>query len=367
MRVILVAGARPNFPKVAPLMWEMERYNGEHGAIFDTILVHTGQHYDFEMSQVFFQDLGLPQPDIHLGVGSGTHAEQTGRVMVAFEKILLESEPDFVVVVGDVNSTLAAALAAAKLHIPVGHIEAGPRTWDRRMPEEINRVLTDHLSDLLFAPTSDAVENLQREGIASERIFHVGNIMADTLLSLRERAAHRPLLAELGIANSEYVLLTLHRPDNVDDPDKLLGLLDAAEEISRLIPVVFPVHPRTRKQMQELGYSTERSNSRGLRLISPVGYLDCLSLEMNAKFVMTDSGGMQAETTILDVPCLTLYAVSGWTDTLTSGTNTVVGTAPPGIVEAAMRVLQGEAKQGKRPPLWDGLAASRIVDVLVER
>jgi UDP-N-acetylglucosamine 2-epimerase (non-hydrolysing) len=365
MKIILVCGARPNFMKIAPLWRAMLAFNEGQGEFFTPTLVHTGQHYDYEMSRVFFEDLGLPEPDIYLNVGSGTHAEQTGRVMIGFEKVLLEDRPDLVVTVGDVNSTLAASLVAVKLHVPAARIEAGTRMFDLSIPEEANRICSDLASDYLFTPCREASDNLRKEGIPEERIFFVGNIMADSLLFSKEKASQRQVLSQLGLKKGGYALLTLHRPDNVDDKASLARLLEVADEISRRITVVFPAHPRTQKSLREFGFDRDKQGEKGrLRIISPLGYLDFLNLEMNAKFVMTDSGGVQTETTVLDVPCLTLYDTIAWRVTIEEGTNTMVGTQPARIVAEAAKVLDGGGKKGKRPELWDGKTAERIIETL---
>jgi UDP-N-acetylglucosamine 2-epimerase (non-hydrolysing) len=365
MKIILVCGARPNFMKIAPLWRAMLAFNEGQGEFFTPTLVHTGQHYDYEMSRVFFEDLGLPEPDIYLNVGSGTHAEQTGRVMIGFEKVLLEDRPDLVVTVGDVNSTLAASLVAVKLHVPAARIEAGTRMFDLSIPEEANRICSDLASDYLFTPCREASDNLRKEGIPEERIFFVGNIMADSLLFSKEKASQRQVLSQLGLKKGGYALLTLHRPDNVDDKASLARLLEVADEISRRITVVFPAHPRTQKSLREFGFDRDKQGEKGrLRIISPLGYLDFLNLEMNAKFVMTDSGGVQTETTVLDVPCLTLYDTIAWRVTIEEGTNIMVGTQPARIVAEAAKILDGGGKKGKRPELWDGKTAERIIETL---
>ncbi len=364
--------------KIAPLMQAIDKHNRSSGSSsIEPILVHTGQHYDYEMSETFFEDLELPEPDIYLGIGSGTHAEQTGRVMIELEKVLFKEKPDLVVVVGDVNSTLAAAIAAVKLHIPVAHVEAGLRMYDLTMPEEVNRLLTDDVSDYLFTPSPDADENLRREGIPEERIFLVGNIMVDSLLSNKERAANRQILHQLGLEGQDYAVLTFHRPDNVDDEQTFSRIILTLREVSEKIPIVFPIHPRTSKNVKEFGLENffrwlepSRAASigkNGIYLTAPLGYLDFLKLMMNSKFVMTDSGGIQAETTVLNIPCLTLYRATGWTVTITKGTNLVVGTEPVRIIEEALKILEGKGKGGGAPKLWDGKTAERIVDVLIRR
>ena len=355
IRVLAVAGARPNFMKIAPLMREL-------GArpCFEHFLVHTGQHYDDAMSESFFRDLGIREPDVNLGVGSGSHAEQTGHVLIKLEALLLELRPRAVLVVGDVNSTLAATLAAVKLHIPVAHVEAGLRSGDREMPEEINRILTDAVSTWLFTTEEAGRMNLEREGVAPERIHLVGNVMIDSVLANLERARARDTLARLELEPGEYALLTLHRPSNVDDPAKLRMLFDALETIHRAIPIVFPVHPRTTAAIEDrlAGLRPE------LRLTEPLGYLDFLSLMADARLVLTDSGGVQEETTALGVPCLTLRENTERPVTVSEGTNTIVGGDPEKIVNEARRILAGQGKKGRVPHLWDGRAAARIVDVL---
>ncbi|MBM4447582.1 MAG: UDP-N-acetylglucosamine 2-epimerase (non-hydrolyzing) [Chloroflexi bacterium] len=365
MKIILVVGARPNFMKVAPLIRAISKYNNASKAKnIGTILVHTGQHYDYEMSQIFFEDLELPRPDIHLGIGSGTHAEQTGKIMVEFEKVLLKEKPDLVIVFGDVNSTLAAALAAVKLHIPVAHVEAGLRSYDKTMPEEINRLLTDHVSDYLFTTSGYDDDNLSKEGIPTERIFCVGNIMVDSLLHCKDMTAHLDTLSRLRLKKKGYALLTLHRPSNVDEKDSLMNIMIAITKISERIPVVFPAHPRTQKMLKELSFQSPITNHQ-LLITSPVGYLNFLNLEMNAKFVITDSGGIQVETTVLGVPCLTVLGSPVWTITHRQGTNTLVGKNSQKLVEEALKILTSKSKsEPKSPALWDGKAAERIVAIL---
>ena len=360
MKVIHVVGTRPNFMKVGPIMVEMARYEG----IFHQILVHTGQHYDDGMSQVFFADLGLPQPDIYLNVGSGSHAEQTARVMLAFEPVLLEHNPALVLVVGDVNSTLACTLVASKLAVPVAHVEAGLRSFDRTMPEEINRMLTDQIADLLFTTERSARENLIREGVVEEKIHFVGNVMIDTLLRHRERALSLEVVEEYGLEPQGFVLMTLHRPSNVDEPEVLSGLLDGLAEIQRRIPIIFPAHPRTMERMREFGFGGRMTAMAALRVTEPLGYLKFMNLMANARLVLTDSGGIQEETTILGVPCLTLRENTERPVTVTQGTNTVVGCDPGRIVTEALAIVDGKSKAGRVPELWDGQAASRIVKVL---
>jgi len=362
MRVLNVVGARPNLMKIAPLVEEMRRYPDIRQR-----LLHTGQHYDEAMSQVFFDELGIPRPDIYLGVGSGSHAEQTARVMVGFEQVLLEERPDVVVVVGDVNSTLACAITAAKVGVPLAHVEAGLRSFDRRMPEEINRIVTDALADFLFTTSREANENLRREGISEEKVFFVGNVMIDTLLQHRERARTLGTPARFGLQAGRYALLTLHRPSNVDDPVVFSGILDALAQIQTALSILFPVHPRTAQRLCDFGFAERLAAAPNLRLVEPLGYLEFLDLMMHAWVILTDSGGIQEETTILGIPCLTLRENTERPVTITEGTNTLVGSDPARIIAEVRRILAGESKAGRIPELWDGRAAGRIVAVLRER
>jgi UDP-N-acetylglucosamine 2-epimerase (non-hydrolysing) len=368
LKVINVVGARPNFMKAAPVVEQMKRRPQE----FAPLLVHTGQHYDQEMSEAFFRDLSLPEPDVYLGVGSGSHAWQTASVMTSFEPILLRERPDWVVVVGDVNSTLACALVAVKLNVRVAHVEAGLRSRDRTMPEEINRLLTDQLSDLLLTPSEDADRNLLAEGIPSTRIRFVGNVMIDSLFAHLERAATSKVRERLGLADSDYSVLTLHRPSNVDERATFGRILAALEEITSRLPVIFPVHPRTRARLQEFGFDERVKRNGALRLIEPLGYLDFLWLYSGARLVLTDSGGIQEETTALGIPCLTLRENTERPVTVEMGTNRVVGTGTQSITTAAFEALN-EGPCGARtdstrlPPLWDGHTAPRILDALVEK
>ncbi len=364
MKVILVAGARPNFMKIAPIMRAIDKYNTHStDRLIEPILVHTGQHYDYEMSKVFFEDLELPEPDVYLGVGSGSHAEQTGKIMIEFEKVLFREKPDLVVVVGDVNSTLAGALAAVKLRIPIAHVEAGLRSFDREMPEEINRLLTDAVSDYLFTPSPNANENLRKEGIAEEKIFLVGDVMIDSLFYNRAKAEASDILFRLSLSEESYALLTLHRPENVDKEENLTKIFSGLEEISQKIPLIFPVHPRTKRNMQSFA-SPKFFKNKHIRSIDPLGYLDFLKLEMNAKFVLTDSGGIQEETTVLNIPCLTLRNTTERPMTVTSGSNVLVGRDTKKILEEAYKILDGERKEVNCPALWDGKSAERIMSVL---
>jgi UDP-N-acetylglucosamine 2-epimerase (non-hydrolysing) len=361
LRIVNVVGARPNLMKMAPIMRSYREIGG-----FDPLLVHTGQHYDVNMSELFFRELGIPEPDLNLGVGSASHAIQTAEIMKAFEPIVLEHRPDAVLVVGDVNSTIACGLVAVKLGVKLVHVEAGLRSFDRGMPEEINRVLTDAISDQLFCTERSGIENLRREGVAEERIHLVGNVMIDTLLAHRERAEQSRILQELRLEEEGYCVLTLHRPSNVDRVEVLSGLLDALEEVQRQLPIVFPAHPRTWARLREFGLESRLEGMPGLRIVDPLGYLDFLRLLSRARIVLTDSGGIQEETTVLRVPCVTLRENTERPVTLEVGGNQPVGSDPERIVAAVGRVLSGECAAGDIPPLWDGSAAARIVEILAE-
>lgn len=347
--------------KMAPIMHALAAEEG-----IQQMLLHTGQYYDARMSQVFFDDLEIPAPDIYLGVGSGSHAEQTARVMIAFERALQDVRPDVVVVVGDVNSTLACAVTAAKLWAPVAHVEAGLRSFDRRMPEEINRIVTDALSTYCFATSRDAIDNLLREGVEESRIFFAGNVMIDTLNRHREKAAGLGTPEQFGLSPGGYALLTLHRPSNVDESAVLAGIVKALLAIADRLPIVFPVHPRTRTRLEEFGLAQQVTSSPGLRLVEPLGYLPFLDLMQNARLMLTDSGGIQEETTILGIPCLTLRENTERPVTISDGTNELVGSEPDSIVAAAERILAGGQMEARRPELWDGHAAERIAKVLVD-
>src|SRR3989454_4658835 len=364
IKVINVVGARPNIMKVAPIVDAMKRRERE----FTPLVVHTGQHYDALMSDVFFRDLELPAPDVHLGVGSASHAAQTAAIMERFEPVVIRENPDWVMVVGDVNSTLACALVCAKLGVKVAHVEAGLRSRDRTMPEEINRLLTDQIADLLLTPSPDADANLRAEGIPAERISFVGNVMIDSLLTQLDRAKQSTARADLGLAGKEYAVLTLHRPSNVDDTAAFVRVIDALEEISRRLPIVFPAHPRTRKMIEELGLTDRVEKIKDLLVIDPVGYLDFLQLLSGARLVLTDSGGIQEETTALGIPCVTLRENTERPITVEMGTNTIAGTDTAKIVAAANRALDNPPDKSnlKIPPLWDGRTADRILDALLE-
>jgi UDP-N-acetylglucosamine 2-epimerase (non-hydrolysing) len=365
LKVIIVAGARPNFMKVAPIVAAMRRRPDS----FQPLLLHTGQHYDEAMSSAFFRDLEMPEPDVYLGVGSGSHAQQTAAIMQAFEPVVIKEKPDWVIVVGDVNSTVACALVCVKLGIKVAHVEAGLRSRDRTMPEEINRLLTDQIADLLLTPSPDADANLRAEGIPEQRIRFVGNVMIDSLRGQLERAKQSRVCADLGLAEKEYAVLTLHRPANVDDSDAFIQIITALEEIARRLPIVFPAHPRTRKMVTELGLTERVANIKGLLVIDPVGYLDFLQLLNRSRLVLTDSGGIQEETTVLGIPCVTLRENTERPITVEMGTNRIAGTDSARIIEAALSALD-QSPQGvapRVPPLWDGHTADRILEALIER
>jgi UDP-N-acetylglucosamine 2-epimerase (non-hydrolysing) len=355
MKLLAVVGARPNFMKIAPIMWEIERRPE-----FTCRLVHTGQHYDQLMSDLFFDQLDIRRPDINLNVGSGSHAIQTAEVMRRFEPVVEEVGPDAVLVVGDVNSTLACALTAVKMGVPVAHVESGLRSFDRTMPEEINRLLTDAISRWLFVTERSGLENLRREGVADERIHFVGNVMIDTLLACRERCEASPILERLGLDWRGHAVLTLHRPSNVDDPRLLGGLLKAVGRLQEDVPVVFPVHPRTRRVLDKKVGDSMHS----LRLVEPLGYLDFLKLVAHARLVLTDSGGLQEETTALGVPCLTLRTSTERPVTVEQGSNVLVGLDPDRIIAAGLEALSRPEGPARLPELWDGKAAPRILDIL---
>lgn len=361
MRVVHVAGVRPNFMKIAPITRALGAYPE-----VEQILVHTGQHYDFEMSQVFFDDLGIAPPDVNLALGSDDHGAQTGRIMIELERVIAEFQPDFAVVVGDVDSTMAAALASVKLGVPVAHVEAGLRAFDRTMPEEINRVVTDRVASVLFTPSADADENLIQEGIAPDTIHRVGNVMIDSLVAHLDEARARPVLDAFGLRAGGYALATLHRPANVDDPEVLSSLVGTLRWIQERLPVVLPLHPRTKDRLAAAALLDEARALPGLHLTEPQGYLDFVALTANAKFALTDSGGLQEETTYLGVPCLTLRACTERPATVEIGTNLVVGSDRARIQEAVGNILAGGGKKGSVPPLWDGHASERAAHVLID-
>lgn len=364
MKVVVVVGARPNFMKAAPLLEafnEARRYRPS----LQVILVHTGQHYDERMSGAFFDDLGLPRPDVDLCVGSGSHGEQTGKVLIAFERFLIREHPDWVVVVGDVNSTVACTLAAKKLLIKVAHVEAGLRSGDRTMPEELNRIVTDVLADALFTTEPAAGHNLAREGIPSERVYFVGNVMIDTLLRFRERAVALREWERLGLAPGKYAVLTLHRPSNVDQPRALCGIMHALEKIQDTLPLVFPIHPRTRKMAHEFGLWQRMERWRNAHLLEPLPFLEMLSLTSKSTLILTDSGGLQDEALILGVPCITLRDNTERPITVALGANQIVGNRPEAIIAAVRASLAQRPGPLRVPEKWDGAAARRIVEILL--
>jgi UDP-N-acetylglucosamine 2-epimerase (non-hydrolysing) len=370
MKIVCVVGARPNFMKAAPVIEALEA-RGQT----PVMLVHTGQHYSREMSALFFNDLALPRPHLDLQVGSGSHGEQTGQIMMRLEPVLAQERPDLVMVFGDVNSTVAAALCAAKMGIAVAHVEAGLRSFDRRMPEELNRVVTDHLADYLFTTERSGRRNLLAEGISDSKIFFVGNVMVDTLLKHREHASRLRMREKFGLAPRSYGLLTLHRPSNVDAPETLGGILKAVQELTKELPILFPCHVRTRERLRMQGFAASSAangdggprSGHGLEILDPLGYLEFLSLMSEARLVLTDSGGIQEETTVLGIPCLTLRENTERPVTIEQGSNVLVGNGPERIVGAALKALQGDGNHGRIPDLWDGHAAERIAMVLERR
>lgn len=362
MKIINVVGARPNFMKIAPLMAEYTNYNQ-----IEPLLVHTGQHYDERMSDLFFHQLGIPKPDVNLKVSSSTHACQTAEIMKAFEPIVLKHKPDVVLVVGDVNSTIACALVAVKLGSKVVHVEAGLRSFDRSMPEEINRVLTDSISDLLFCTEQSGINNLIHEGIPKKKIFLVGNVMIDTLLKNRAKAENSNVLDQLNLNGNDFGILTLHRPANVDNQIVLARILNALEIIQYDMPIIFPVHPRTSKNLASSCVGERIKTLSNLRLIDPLGYLDFLKLMSAASVVLTDSGGIQEETTILGIPCLTLRQNTERPITVEIGSNQVIGADTSKIIQAYRRVVNGDWHKPQIPRLWDGRAAERIVKILLDK
>ncbi len=360
MKILSVVGARPNFMKIAPIARAIKKRKG-----LKHILVHTGQHYDHAMSGSFFKDLGIPKPDINLNVGSASHAKQTGLIMIKFEDVLLKYQPHVVLVVGDVNSTAACSMVAVKLGIPVVHVEAGLRSRDRQMPEEINRLVTDSISDILFTTTQDADVNLIKEGVPKDRIYFVGNVMIDTLLLNVKRAESSRILKTLRLKKNHYALMTLHRPSNVDSKENLSLILKAIEKVQTKTKIIFPIHPRTRKNIKKYFSATWLKGMKNLILTEPKGYLDFLHLMRNAKFVITDSGGIQEETTSLGIPCLTVRENTERPITITHGTNTLVGLNKNKIIKESFKILSGKGKKGRRPKYWDGKASERIVSTLV--
>jgi len=357
-KIISVVGARPNFMKVAPIHKAFKKYNGK----VKHLICHTGQHYDKKMSKVFFEDLEMPQPDFYLGVGSGSHAQQTANVMIEFEKVMLAEKPDLIIVVGDVNSTVACSLVASKLNIKVAHVEAGLRSFDRTMPEEINRLLTDSISDYLFVTEESGLINLKNEGISDKKIFFVGNVMIDSLIQFLPKAEKSSILKEYSLLPKDYILVTLHRPSNVDSKDFLKELMSLFKSLSVNKKIIFPVHPRTKKNLEESGYSS--NFHKNVILTEPIGYIDFLSLTKNAELIITDSGGIQEESTYLGVQCITVRNNTERPITVKVGTNQLIGTDLKNVENAAKEILSGNIKNGNIPELWDGKAAERITEIL---
>ena len=358
-KVHLIVGARPNFMKMAPLYKEFKKFPQD----FDVKLIHTGQHYDERMSKFFFIDLEMPEPDIYLGVGSGSHGAQTAKILSLYEKEILEDRPDLVIVAGDVNSTIACAMAAVKLHIAVAHLEAGLRSFDRTMPEEINRLLTDVVCDYLLTPSIDGNQHLLAEGIEESKVHLVGNIMIDSLVQFKEKAETSSIMNELSLNKDDFCLITLHRPSNVDSYEGLKIILDAFNEISKDIKLVFPIHPRTQKNIDKFDLREYVDSMENLILIPPAGYLDFMKLQMNAKFLLTDSGGLQEESTFFGIPCLTLRENTERPITITQGTNKLVELNTDIIIKESKEILSGNAKRGNIPDKWDGKTAQRIVEL----
>jgi UDP-N-acetylglucosamine 2-epimerase (non-hydrolysing) len=359
-KIISVVGARPNFMKVAPLHKEFCK-----SPAIDHRIVHTGQHYDANMSKIFFEDLGLPQPDIYLGIGSGSHAVQTARIMIEFEQVIIREKPDLVIVVGDVNSTAACSFVCSKLGVKVAHVEAGLRSFDRTMPEEINRLVTDAIADYLFVSEPSGVENLKKEGVPEEKIFFTGNVMIDSLIAFLPKARTSVIHRDLSVQHNTYALVTLHRPSNVDRKESLEPLVGLLQQIAGKLPVVFPVHPRTRKMMEEHQLLSVLTESNHIRLCEPLGYLDFLALLASAKLVITDSGGIQEETTYLGIPCLTMRENTERPVTVTHGTNQLMGNDYGLVIKETEKIAKGDFKHGTIPELWDGNAAGRIVQRII--
>jgi UDP-N-acetylglucosamine 2-epimerase (non-hydrolysing) len=347
--------------KIAPICRILKNENDVNYKI-----VHTGQHYDENMSKIFFEQLDISEPDINLNVRSDTHAVQTAKIMIGFENFLKKNTQDIVVVVGDVNSTLACSLVATKLHTPVAHVEAGLRSFNWRMPEEVNRVLTDRISDYLFTSCEDANENLKKEGFPEDKIYFVGNVMIDTLMKFKSYSEKSKILDLLNLKKDDYAVLTMHRPSNVDSFENLSNLIDAFKELQKKIRIIYPVHPRTKKRILDFGFGKKLDEMKNFKIIEPVGYIDFLSLMNNSKFMVTDSGGIQEESTILGVPCLTIRNETERPVTVTEGTNIMVGTDKNKILREGNKILNNEQKKGKIPEKWDGKAAQRIVDVLLK-
>lgn len=361
MKILNIVGARPNFMKIAPIHREMKKHH-----TLNPLLIHTGQHYDEKMSALFFQDLELPEPNVYLGVGSGSHTEQTAKIMLAFEEVMKKEKPDLVIVVGDVNSTVACSLVAAKMYTKIAHVEAGLRSFDRTMPEEINRMITDTLSDYLFVSEKSGLENLKNEGISKEKIYFTGNVMIDSLVYFLKKAKKSSILADLGLNSHPYALITLHRPSNVDEKESLERLLYTFSIIGQKMKIVFPMHPRTKKMVDNYGLLKHIFSNNKLIITDPLGYLDFMQLMQNAHMVLTDSGGIQEETTYLKIPCITLRENTERPVTIDLGTNTLVGSDPEKIIKEAEKILSGDVKSGSLPEMWDGNTSERIVKTILD-
>jgi len=359
-KIISVVGARPNFMKMAPIHKAFKKVINSHSSLVTHLICHTGQHYDEKMSKVFFDDLELPKPDFYLGVGSGSHAEQTAKVMIEFEKVLMQEKPDLIIVYGDVNSTVACSLVAAKIGVKIAHVESGLRSFDRTMPEEINRIVTDHLSDYLFVTEKSGIENLKREGISEDKIFFVGNTMIDSLVHYLTKADKSNILSQFEIQNSKFILVTLHRPSNVDDIENLKQIINLLNKLAEKRKIIFPVHPRTKSMLSYLNLNL----SLNLMLTDPIGYIDFLALMKNSELVITDSGGIQEETTYLGVQCLTVRDNTERPVTVEAGTNQLIGTDLEQVEKVAFQIFEGKIKKGKIPELWDGNTAKRIKEII---
>ncbi|MBI5393394.1 UDP-N-acetylglucosamine 2-epimerase (non-hydrolyzing) [Candidatus Woesearchaeota archaeon] len=371
LKIITVAGARPNFMKVAPFLKALDKFNdSSNDIVITSLFAHTGQHYDVNMSDVFFKNLQIKQPEYHLGIGgaaAGSIVEQTAKIMTEFEKVLVTEKPDLVVVVGDVTSTISCALTSVRYGVKAAHIEAGLRSFDRTMPEEINRILTDKIADFLFVTEESGVKHLKNEGVSEDKIFLVGNLMIDSLVQFKEIALKSTILHDLGLEKGKYIAATLHRPSSVDDKRTFANLLDAFEEIQKKMKIVLPLHPRSKKKLQDFGLQSKIEKMQNLLIIEPVGYFDFLKLMMDAKLVITDSGGIQEETTFLGIPCITTRNNTERPVTIELGTNVLVGLDKNKIIDETLKVLSGNAKKGIAPPLWDGNAAERVVKIIVEK
>lgn len=360
MKIIAVVGARPNFMKIAPLMKEFKK----HPKI-EAKLVHTGQHYSANMSDYFFRDLDIPKPDYNLGVGSSSHAVQTAKIMIKFEKVCLKEKPNLILVVGDVNSTIACSLVAVKLGIKVAHVEAGLRSFDRTMPEEINRLLTDHISDLLFVTEQSGLDNLNHEGIDEKKIFFVGNIMIDSLVFNLPKIKKSDIMDKKNLKKKEFILFTMHRPRNVDSEDNLKNMLDILNEVQKKIKIIYPIHPRTKRNIKRFGFENQVKEMINLVITEPLEYIDFLNLVLNSKAVLTDSGGIQEETTFLGIPCLTLRENTERPITVRQGTNIIIGNNKKKSLESVDKILKGTWKKGHIPELWDGKTGKRILEILL--